>query len=155
MSKIILFSLLFFGNLGVFQAISFAEDGRIIDMKLSTKGNDIAFDQTALQVPLGKKINLRFINQADKDSEILHNVAILKPGRFDTVMKVLQKSGYDIEKIRKHPDVLAMTKALKPGTEEILEFSPTKAGFYPYVCLMPGHSDMLGMKGILNVTASK
>jgi len=128
---------------------SFAE--KALDIRLSTKGNDIAFDQAALQVPFAKTISLRFINEAAKDSEILHNVAILKPGTYDEVMKELQKNGYDIEKMRSNKNIIAMTKALEPGKEETITFSPGAPGFYPYVCLMAGHGDMLGMKGVLSI----
>lgn len=128
-----------------------AKNEALIDVRLSTKGNDIAFDQEAIQVPFGKVIKINFVNEAVKDSEILHNVAILKPGTYDSLMKELQASGYDIEKFRNHPSVLAMTKALDPGQSETLSFTPDKPGFYPYVCLMAGHGDMLGMKGMLNV----
>lgn len=122
-----------------------------LDIRLSTKGNDIAFDQTAIQVPFAKSISLRFINEAVKGSEILHNVAILKPGSYDAVIKELQGNGYDIEKMRGNKNVLAMTKALEPGKEEIITFAPDAPGFFPYVCLMAGHGDMLGMKGVLSI----
>lgn len=125
--------------------------GDPIAIRLSTKGNDIAFDTTAIQVPFGLKVKLRFINEAEKDSQILHNVAVLKPGSLDEVIKDLQANGYEIEKMRGHRSVLAMTKALEPGAEDTLEFSPGEPGFYPYICLMAGHADMLGMKGTLNI----
>lgn len=130
-------------------SFAYASDALLI--KLSTKGNDIAFDQAALQVPFAAKVKVRFANEAAKDSQIQHNVAILKPGTYDEVIKELQKSGYDIEKMRANKNILGMTKALDPGSEETVEFAPVGPGFYPYVCLMPGHGDMLGMKGILSV----
>ena len=122
-----------------------------LQVRLSTKGNDIAFDQAAIQVPFGKKVQLKFSNEAAKGSEILHNVAILKPGTTDEVLKELQANGYDIAKMRTNKSVIVMTKALEPGAEETLEFLPSEPGFYPYICLMAGHADMLGMKGLLNV----
>ncbi len=128
-----------------------ASGGAPIAVRLSTKGNDIAFDQTAIQVPFGKRVAIKFINEAEKGSEILHNVAILKPGSLDEVIKELQANSYDIEKLRSHKSVLAMTKALPPGADGTVEFSPAEPGFYPYICLMAGHADMLGMKGTLNV----
>ena len=39
-----------------------------INVRLSTKGNDIAFDQTAIQVAFGKKVQMRFPNEAAKGS---------------------------------------------------------------------------------------
>ncbi len=118
------------------------------EIKLSTHGNNIAFDKIAMDIPLGKKVSVRFVNQASKESEILHNVAILKPGTFDEVIKELQKNGYDIEKMRTHPAIITMTKALAPAHEETLSFTPEKEGDYPFICLMAGHADMLGMKGV-------
>lgn len=128
-----------------------AEESKSIEIKLSTKGNDIAFDQTAVQIPCCKLIKLKFVNEASKDSEIQHNIAILEPGSTEKVIKDLQKMNYDIEKIRSNKAVLAMTKPLTPGEAGILEFTPKKPGFYPFICLMPGHGDMLNMRGILNI----
>lgn len=139
-------TVLFFGS-----TVSVVAKEAVIDVKLSTKGNDIAFDQTAIQVPFGKNIKINFVNEATKDSEILHNVAILKPGTADEVIAELQKNGYDLDKIRKNKSVLGMTKAIAPGASEALEFTPPSPGFYPFLCLMAGHADMLGMKGVLNV----
>ena len=47
-------------------------------VSLSTKGNDVAFDTSSLQVPFGKTIKLVFKNEADNDSEILHNICDTK-----------------------------------------------------------------------------
>jgi uncharacterized cupredoxin-like copper-binding protein len=30
-------------------------------------------------------------------------------------------------------------------------FKPAAAGDYVYICLMPGHGDMLGMRGVLTI----
>ena len=123
-----------------------------VTVSLSTKGNDIAFDQTSIQIPFAETITLTFANQALKGSEILHNVAILKPGSLDKFLNALQLSGYDLDKIKNDPSILIMTEALSPGASQTVEFHPGEPGFYPFVCVMPGHADMLGMKGILNIT---
>jgi uncharacterized cupredoxin-like copper-binding protein len=47
--------------------------------------------------------------------------------------------------------VLVTTKALAPGESETIEFKPAAPGFYPFLCFMSGHADMLNMKGILHV----
>ncbi len=132
----------------------FSKDVGPVSIKLSTKGTDIAFDQTAIQIPFAEKISLLFKNEASKGSEILHNVAVLKPGTLESFIKDMQANGYDIEKLRKHPSVIAMTSSLAPGAQESLEFKPKEPGFYPYVCIMAGHADMLGMKGVLNIVKS-
>lgn len=118
---------------------------------LSTKGDDIAFDKSAISAPAGKDLALTFANDAKMDSEILHNVAVLKPGKADEVIKILQGNGYEIEKLRGSPLVIAMTKQLAPGTAEILKVPALEPGEYPFLCLMAGHADMLGMKGVLSI----
>lgn len=118
-----------------------------LTIRLTTQGNQIAFDQTEIKVQAGRRIRIRFINEAKPGSEILHDLAILKPGSLDGVILDLQKSLYDVSKMSLNSSILALTRTLAPGDEEVLEFQPTAAGVYPYICLMAGHSDMLGMKG--------
>ena len=122
----------------------------VLNVNLVTKGTEMAFDQTALEVPLGKKIQLTYSNQSEASSEITHNVAIVKIGFEEKLIESLKKNDYDLEKI--DPNFLvAKTKVLEPGEKDTITFKPDKAGKYTYICLMPGHGTMLGMKGILNV----
>jgi len=121
-------------------------------IELSTKGNDIAFDQSAVQIQFKKSIGLKFVNKAAADSHIGHNIAILKPDATDGVIQELRKNNYDLAAIKNHPGILVISKTLNPGESDIITFSPEKPGFYPYLCLMPGDSDILGMKGILHVS---
>jgi azurin len=121
-------------------------------IELSTKGNDIAFDQAAVQIKFKKTIGLKFVNKAAADSHIGHNIAILKPDATDAVIQDLRKNNYDLAAIKNHPGILIISKTLNPGESDVVTFSPDKPGFYPYLCLMPGHSDILGMKGILHIS---
>jgi azurin len=121
-------------------------------IELSTKGNDIAFDQAAVQIKFKKTIGLKFVNKAAADSHIGHNIAILKPDATDAVIQELRKNNYDLAAIKNHPGILIISRTLNPGESDVVTFSPDKPGFYPYLCLMPGHSDILGMKGILHVS---
>ncbi len=129
-----------------------AKAAETVVIELSTKGNDIAFDQTAVQIKYNKSISLKFVNKAAADSHIGHNIAILKPDATDAVIEVLRKNNYDLAAIKDHPGIIVISKTLNPGEADVVTFSPEKPGFYPYLCLMPGHSDILGMKGILNVS---
>lgn len=125
-----------------------------IKINLSSKGNDVAFDTQAIQAPKGRGFEIVFENKAGPDSEILHNIALLKPGSTDEVLEAFEESDYDIDKIRKHNKVLAMTPELNPGEKATLQISREMVatpGYYPYICLIAGHADMLGMKGILHV----
>lgn len=122
-----------------------------VTITLSTQGNEIAFHPTTLQVKAGRKIRLQFTNAAKPGSDIQHDVAVLKPGTLDEVLTTLQKHGYQLDKMSQNPAVIAISKSLAPGEEHVLELDPLKPGSYPFVCLMAGHGDMLGMKGTLIV----
>jgi plastocyanin len=123
----------------------------VYQVRLSTHGNDVAFDTSLVEVPLKPVITLAFVNEADHDSEILHNIAVLRPGSESRVLDAFQKSDYDLELMKKHPDLIVISDELDPGETGTVSFSPDVPGDYPYVCLMPGHADLLGMKGILRV----
>src|SRR5688572_24996675 len=81
-----------------------------VTITLSTKGNDVSFDQTSLQVPYGATIHLTFKNAATSDSAIDHNVAILKPGTEEKFIKMMMDEAYDMDKIRESEMILAKTK---------------------------------------------
>jgi azurin len=122
---------------------------RTIHVKLSTTGQEVMFDQQRLDLPFVKTIRLIYKNDAPLDSQISHNVAIIRPERVAAVMAILQDHDYDLASVRGSPDILALTRVLNPGQEDAVEFSPPAPGEYVYICLMPGHGDMLGMRGIL------
>jgi len=124
---------------------------RTIHVKLSTTGNEVTFDQQRIDLPLAKLIRLRYKNDAPLDSQISHNVAIIRPERVDAVMAILQEHDYDLASLKGSADILAITKVLNPGQEDVVNFVPPAAGEYVYICLMPGHGDMLGMRGLLTI----
>ena len=131
---------------------AWANDEIVRALVLTAHGEHIAFDQTRLEVPLAAKIRLTFDNQAPADSGILHNIVLLKPGTLDAVLGRARAAGYDLEKLRDDPDILGFSPTVPPGGRGELVFAPTGPGTYPYVCLMPGHGDLLGMRGELTVT---
>ncbi len=149
--RIIRSILLLWPLLGVYVDATAAPAKAIATIQLSTKGSDVSFDQEAVEVPFAPEISIRFVNRAALDSQIQHNIAILKPGSTDEVIKELQRLSYDLEKIKSNPNVIAMTMAIEPGHEDILTFKPPAPGFYPYLCLMAGHGDMLNMRGMLAI----
>ena len=122
---------------------------RTIHVKLSTTGQEVMFDQQRLDLPFAKTIRLIYKNDAPLDSKISHNVAIIRPERVAAVIAVLQDHDYDLASVRGSADILALTRVLNPGEEDTVDFSPPAPGDYVYICLMPGHGDMLGMRGIL------
>lgn len=124
---------------------------RTIHVKLSSTGNDVSFDQQTVRVKLGFTVRLRYKNDAPPDSHISHNVALVKPGRADALLEILRDHEYDIASVKGSPDLLALSRILAPGMEDTITFAPPAPGDYEYVCLMPGHGDMMGMRGILAV----
>lgn len=122
---------------------------RTIHVKLSTTGEEVMFDQQRLELPYAKTIRLKYKNDAPLDSQISHNVAIIRPDRVAAVIAVLQEHDYDLKSVRDSADILALSRVLNPGQEDTVDFSPPAPGEYVYICLMPGHGDMLGMRGIL------
>jgi azurin len=120
-------------------------------VKLSTTGNEVMFDQQRLDLPFARTVRLRYKNDAPADSQITHNVAIIRPERVASVMSILQDHDYDLKFVKDSPDILALTRVLNPGEEDVITFKPPAPGEYVYICLMPGHGDMLGMRGVLAI----
>jgi len=124
---------------------------KIIYINLSSRGNDVAFEQENLQIPFGQEVKLVFRNQADIDSEITHNVAIIRPGHEKKVMEVLDKEEYDFSEtinfFKNTDHLLASSAILKPQETGFISFRPETPGYYTYICLMPGHGNILHMKG--------
>ena len=75
--------------------------------------------------------------------------------REDIVTQKLEHSEFDFMHVRKEFEgtdhLLAVTQTLGPGESELLELGPLKAGYYTYLCLVPGHANVLGMRGIMHV----
>jgi len=124
---------------------------RTIHVKLSTTGDEVMFDQQRLELPFARTVRLRYKNDAPLDSQITHNVAIIRPERVASVISTLQDHDYDLASVKGSPDILAITRVLNPGEEDVVTFKPPAAGEYVYICLMPGHGDMLGMRGVLAI----
>lgn len=121
-----------------------------IDVDLLSEGSEIKFDKQTINVKFGQSIHLTYRNKAPLDSEITHNVAIINLGFEDRLIASLKEHDYDLSKIDQKYFV-AKTKILNPGESDTITFKPKKPGVYTYICLMPGHGSMLGMKGYLTV----
>ena len=124
---------------------------KLIHIMLSSTGDEVMFDQNRVDAKYGRHLLLTYRNDAPLDSKIAHNVAIIRPGRADALLVVLQEHGYDLASVKGSPDLVAMTRTLQPSEQDTIDFAPPTRGDYEYVCLMPGHGDMMGMRGILRV----
>lgn len=122
-----------------------------LTISLKTTGHSIVFDQTTLEAPFGTRLRLTYRNAAAKGSMINHDVAIIKPGRDQQILETLQQNDYKLDSIKDSKDVIGLTKTLRPGESDTIEFLPPERGDYVYICLMPGHGDIMGMRGTLRI----
>jgi len=122
-----------------------------LTVSLKTTGHSIVFDQTLLEAPFGTRLRLTYKNAAAKGSMINHDVAIIKPGHDQQILETLQQSDYKLDSIKDSKDVIGLTKTLQPGESDTIEFLPPERGDYVYICLMPGHGDIMGMRGVLRI----
>jgi uncharacterized cupredoxin-like copper-binding protein len=135
----------------LFSLAAFAGGKDRVQILLSTQGDDISFDKREIEASVSKPLAIQFTNRASRDSAIIHNTVILRPGTEDQVFARLAEVDYDLAKLAGHPSVLAMGNPLEPGQSETLVVEFPEAGSYPFVCLMPGHGDMMGMRGVIVV----
>ena len=122
---------------------------------ITITGNDrMQFDITEFAVPAGAEITLLFKNIGQMPKEAMgHNLAVLDKGMDPNVFAAAAIRHPRNEYIPPEYEdkVIATTKILGPGDEEVLIFNaPDEPGDYPYVCSFPAHTPA-GMKGIMTV----
>ena len=122
-----------------------------VDVVLSTRGDDISFDKQLIEVPSGRRLEITFKNEASERSAITHNTVVLLPGTETETFRRLHDVSFDLSQMAGDPGILALGTTLAPGDSETLSLRFPGPGSYPFVCLMPGHGDMMGMRGIIVV----
>ena len=123
------------------------------EVRLSTNGDDISFDKRLIEVSNGRRLAITFVNGATPDSAIYHNTVVLMPGAENeaAIFRHLYDVSFDLGKMVGDPGILALGSALAPGQVETLMLRFPGPGTYPFICLMPGHGDMMGMRGTIVV----
>lgn len=110
----------------------------------------LRYDTSAFSVRPGAEVELIFSNS----DEMLHNLAITKPGARERVVQAalaLGAGAAERDFVPQTPDVLWATKVVPTGQSFTLKFTaPATPGDYPYVCTMPAHG--LLMFGTMKVT---
>lgn len=130
-------------------ALTFAAE-KFVDIRVTTKGDTLAFDVTEITVTPGKKVQLTFKNLASLGSGLQHNWVLVKSGKAEAVASAGLSAGMEKGWLQESPDVLAHTQLLMPGQDQTISFvAPKTKGDYPYICTFPGHSTT--MKGVLHV----
>ena len=87
---------------------------------------DLKFTPATIQAKVGQPVKVTFENKGVIEHDI--TFPTLKANKPATALKTVAK----------------------PGQTTTLEFTPTAAGTYEYVCTIPGHKEA-GMKGTVNV----
>ncbi|TKC06266.1 plastocyanin/azurin family copper-binding protein [Pedobacter frigoris] len=121
--------------------------------ELVLAGNDqMKFSTNELKAVAGKPIKLTFKHIGTIAKEAMgHNVVILKPGTDAAAYaaKALEAKATDYIPASEAASVIAHTKLLGGGEEDVIEFTITEKGKYEFICSFPGHFSM--MKGVLIV----
>jgi azurin len=124
--------------------------GAAVTLDIGSKGDELAFDKTALEATAGSKITLNFKNNSNPGANLLHNWVLCKPGTAEAVEADGISAGEANNYLKPNDDrVIAHTKLNKGGETTSVTFDAPAAGAYPYVCTFPGHGVL--MKGTLTV----
>lgn len=127
-----------------------SSSGAAVTLDIGSKGDELAFDKTALEATAGSKVSLTFKNNSNPGANLLHNWVLTKPGAAEGVEGDGIAAGEANNYIKPNDDrVIAHTKLIKGGESETITFDAPAAGAYPFVCTFPGHGAL--MKGTLTV----
>lgn len=119
-----------------------SRDPLVVEVRLATDGDRMAFDFETFEVPAGAEVRLVFKNTAQKP--MFHNWVLVTKGSEEAVLGEALQAGYERAWVSAHPAVLAATGAPRPGEESSVTFSAPPPGVYPYLCTVPGHAFMRG-----------
>lgn len=121
------------------------------------QGDDtMRFDKTSFAVKSGQSVEIVFKNVGKMPKQAMgHNLVILAPATDVNSFAMAAISHKDNDYIPRDPallsQIVAYTKILGPGEEDILTFTAGAPGDYPYICSFPGHAGI--MRGVMTVVA--
>jgi azurin len=129
----------------------------VAEVKISADKLQLIFDIKEFTVKAGQTVKLTLVNPADSMNLQPHNLLIVKPGKLNTMIAVVNdpknftNPNWIANPIPESDDLLHHTKLLKPGESETIEFTaPAEPGDYPYLCSYIGHAAI--MNGVMKVT---
>ena len=138
---------------GAVAAILVAGSALGAEVKVTITGNDqMQFDTKAFEVNTGDTVTLTFKNVGKLPIVAMgHNLVILKSGEEIAPFAMAGMTAKDHAYIPQNmlDKILAKTKLLGPGEEDVITFEAPAAGAYKYVCTFPGHYAI--MNGVMTV----
>ena len=119
-----------------------------VDLRLSSVGDSMNYDQAILNVKAGSHVTLTFINNATM-AGMKHNVVILKP-KTNIKKFTAEALAHGPSYVPPSDNIIAQTTMTRPGETVSITFTmPNTKGYYPFVCTFPGHSET--MQGVIRV----
>ncbi len=133
---------------------AFAPVSRAGDKDVAINANDtMKYDLLAIDAVAGQTVNITLTNIGKSPKiAMAHNIVILKPGTdvLAFVKTASTQAANDYIPDSESDNILGNTKLLGPGENDVLHFTPTEPGVYPYVCTFPAHAQS-GMIGAITV----
>ena len=117
--------------------------------ELTVTAMDLKFEPAQLSAPANQPVRLTFINKG----AIEHDIEILGL-TVDGLTTVTPPKAMSDRATGLHDEATAKKQvyaAAGTGDQMVIEFTPTAAGSFEFVCLVPGHKEA-GMKGTFTVT---
>lgn len=129
-----------------------AEEGAKDNAVRLTADDGMNFSTRTLSATVGKEFEITFANVGKMPKEQMgHNLIILKPTRDAKEFGMAAAQAKDTDYVPKDLEswIVAKTKLLGPGEEEVLKVTFEKPGRYPFLCTFPGHFST--MRGTIRV----
>lgn len=108
---------------------------------IRTSGSNLAFDPDQLSLKAGTRVRIQYIN----DGVLPHNFVVVKS---EDDLDALGAAAYDAEAtgfvpLGQKDKLIAYTTLAAPGTTVSVTFEVPAPGEYMFVCLFPGHYNVM------------
>lgn len=112
-------------------------------------GHSVArFDRRELYVPSGTQVVLTLHNSI-QEPVVAHNFVLVQPGSVDAVAAAAERLpiGNNPSKLPSESAVLASSPLVAPGQKVTFRFIAPPAGYYEFLCTVPGDPPGERMRG--------
>ncbi len=121
--------------------------GKTVSLVIESSGDQMKFNKSEISVSENSNVTLTFNN---KSASLTHNWVLVKSGTGDQVSASGIAAGEGKSWLTSgDKNVIAFTKAVKPGKTVSVTFKAPKKGTYDFVCTSPGHNSMMKGKFIV------